>query len=75
MISTQYKNNNIFYWEFLYFGLDNFKVVCCTLVVCGKGLKHFLGTCLAQITLCVCLTICPLQNQTVAFLKSDNSHL
>ena len=38
MISTLFNNHTIIYREFLYFGLDNFKVVCCRFIVCGKGI-------------------------------------
>ena len=39
MISTLFNTDTIIYRHFLPFVLDNFKVVCCRFIVCGKGLN------------------------------------
>ena len=38
MISTLFNIQTINYRDFLYFGLDIFKVICCRFIVRGKGL-------------------------------------
>ena len=42
MISTLFNNHTIIYRVFIYFGLNNYKVVCCRFIVCGKGLSLLL---------------------------------
>ena len=38
--STLFNYHTIIYRDFLYFVLDNFKVICCRFVLCGKWLNQ-----------------------------------
>ena len=42
IISALFTNKTIIYRDFLYFDLDNIKVACCRLIVCGKGLTLYI---------------------------------